>query len=373
MTKNQKPYLNRVALKGFKSIKSLDLELMPINILIGANGSGKSNFMSLFTFLWNLSHGRLRNYVAKNGYANAFFHFGVKTTPEIEIGVYVGDDEYHVRLGHDSYDDSLVFKEEYCASKGSAKPKALKRGKDESELACAHWAGAESSAPRIREYFAGCRVHHFFDTGATAKFKHAWDITASDYLYPDAGNLGAFLYRLKTSKEKSFAKSYGDIVEAIKTVAPYFHDFYLDPRGESGKEAVLLKWMHRDHDEPFSANQLSDGAARFICMAALFLQPISLMPGLIVLDEPEIGIHSSGLEVLSDMIETASKRCQIICSTQSVTFANKFEAKDFIVVDYEKGVSVFNRVDERDIKAWLENFAMGDIWSKNIIGGRPEW
>ncbi len=372
MTIVEKPYLKRIALRGFKSIKSLDLDLGPINILIGANGSGKSNFMSLFKFLWSLSHGRLRNHVERKGYASSFFHFGAKSMPEIEIDVEVGDDEYHVTFGHNENEDSLVFKEECCASKGS-QAKTLRGAGDESGLVSASWTDDEPFVPRIREYFERCRVYHFSDTGPTAGFKRAWDVTASDYLYPDASNLGAFLYRLKTSKNKLFTKSYDDIIKAIKTVAPYFDGFYLDPRGEEGDEKVLLKWMHRDYKKPFSANQLSDGTARFICMATLFLQPVSLMPGLIILDEPELGMHPAGLEVLSDLIEVASLDCQIICSTQSVTFANKFEAENFIVVDYEKGVSTFKRVDERDVKAWLEDFGMGDIWSANVIGGRPEW
>jgi predicted ATPase len=178
---------------------------------------------------------------------------------------------------------------------------------------------------------------------------------------------------LKTSKDKNFTKSYRDIVDTVKTIAPYFHDFYLEPRGSEGEEKVLLKWTHRDREDPFSANQLSDGTARFICMAVLFLQPNVLKPKSIVLDEPELGLHPAALEVLSELVKLASKDNQVICSTQSVTFANQFNAKDFIVVDQDDGASTFKRIDEKELEAWLEDYAMGDIWTKNIIGGRPEW
>ena len=83
------PHLHRVKLSGFKSIKSLDLQMNPINILIGANGSGKSNFISLFTFLRNLSEGRLQTYVEKNGFANTFFHFGSNTLKNIQVCPFV--------------------------------------------------------------------------------------------------------------------------------------------------------------------------------------------------------------------------------------------------------------------------------------------
>lgn len=347
--------------------------MTPINILIGANGSGKSNFISVFTFLRNLSEGKLQTYVEKNGFANTFFHFGAKTTPKIEIDIDVGYNGYHVKFEHGIDNDALVFEKEYCTLKSSHRHWPVKGVKGESGLLPGTEAASVAVKKYTREYLQECRVYHFHDTSSTAGFKQASDLSASDYLYSNANNLAAFLYRLKSSKIKSFIKSYQDIVDVVKTVAPYFHDFYLEPRGSEGQEKVLLKWIHRDHEEPFSANQLSDGTARFICMAALFLQPEVLRPKSIVLDEPELGLHPAALEILAELVKSASKDNQVICSTQSVTFANQFEANDFIVVDQEKGASTFKRVDEKELQDWLEDFSMGDIWTKNLIGGRPEW
>jgi len=373
MTANKNTHLEHVAIKGFKSIKELDLKMESINILIGANGSGKSNFISLFTFLRNLSSGKLQTYLEKNGFANTFFHFGSKNTPLIEIDLDVGYNGYHVGFEHGVADDTLVFNTEYCTLKSSSRKWAVNGRKGESGLLPG--SEAESDAVRIytREYLEECRVYHFHDTSLTAGFKQASELDSSDYLYPNASNIASFLFRLKTSRNKHFTKSYVDIIEAVKTVAPYFHDFHLEPRGYEGEEKVLLKWLHRDHDEPFSANQLSDGTARFVCMATLFLQPESLRPKSIVLDEPELGLHPAALEVLSEIIKVTAKENQVICSTQSVTFANQFDAKDFIVVDQDNGASKFKRVDKGELEGWLEEYSMGDIWTKNLIGGRPEW
>lgn len=373
MADTQKTHLEHIKVEGFKSIKSLDISMKPINILIGANGSGKSNFISLFTFLRNLSEGKLQTYVEKNGFANTFFHFGAKNTPHIEIDIDVDLNGYHVRFSHGADDDSLVFETEYCTVKTSSKRWYVKGKKGESGLLPEGEADSQYVRKYTREYLERCRVYHFHDTSPTAGFKQACDLTASDYLYSNANNIAAFLYRLKSSNDSAFQKSYGDIVDAVKTVAPYFHDFYLEPRGEMFEEKILLKWMHTNHEEPFSANQLSDGTARFICMATLFLQPIALRPKSIILDEPELGLHPAALEVLAELVKSASKKNQVICSTQSVTFANQFEADDFIVVDQEKGASTFKRVDEAALTGWLEDFSMGDIWTKNLIGGRPEW
>lgn len=371
MTENEPKnhHLRHLVVDGFKSINSLDLKLGSINILIGANGAGKSNFISLFTFLSQLSQGKLKTYVEQQGYANTFFHFGAKNTSKINIEIDVGNNGYHVVFSHGANDDSLIFNEEYCTFTGSTKKFSIKGILSESGLL----PGSEASSPYVRqytrEYMEGCRVYHFHDTSASAGFKQANDLNASDYLYKDAKNLAPFLYRL----QKDYPKSYYEIISTIQTVTPFFHDFYLEPRGNEGSEKILLKWVHREHDEPFSANQLSDGTARFICLVTLFLQPNELRPNTIVLDEPELGLHPAALGVLAEIVKYTAKENQVICSTQSVSFANLFEPEDFIVVDQKKGVSNFIKPDKNSLKHWLEDYDMGDIWNKNLIGGRPEW
>ncbi|NOQ64737.1 MAG: AAA family ATPase [Methyloprofundus sp.] len=367
-TKDQKLHLKSIKLKGFKSIKSLDLKMRAVNILIGANGAGKSNLISLFSFLSQLSQGKLKTYIEQQGFANTFFHFGIKHTSNISIALEVGDSAYHVDFIHSANDDSLIFQEEYCRYVDSPKLWHIKGSLGESGLLLE--AEVESSDVRhdTLGFMQGCRVYHFHDTSASAGFKMANDLHAADYLYKDAKNLAPFLYRLR----KKFPKSYQDIVVAIQTVAPFFHDFYLQPRGND-EQKIMLKWLHKEHDEPFSANQLSDGTARFICLATLFLQPTHLRPKTIVLDEPELGLHPAALVVLAELVKSAAKESQVICSTQSISFANLFEAGDFIVVDQKKGVSTFSKPNKRDLEHWLEEYGMGDIWNKNLIGGRPEW
>lgn len=118
---------------------------------------------------------------------------------------------------------------------------------------------------------------------------------------------------------------------------------------------------------------LSDGTARFICLAVLFLQPNSLRPDTIILNEPELGLHPAALNILADIIHATAKETQVICSTQSVAFSNLFAPEDFIVVDAEDGVSTFQRLEKESLNQWLEDYGMGDIWAKNLIGGRPKW
>jgi len=369
MSEQQNTHLQQIKLKGFKSIKNLDLKMSPINILIGANGAGKSNFISLFTFLRNLSEGKLQTYTEKQGFANTFFHFGPKSTPKITIDIEIGSNGYHVEFVHGETNDTLVFDTEYCRVNTSKYNWSIKGKLGESGLLPGSEASSDYVRQYTREYMQKCRVYHFHDTSPTAGFKQAKKLSSSTILNSDASNLAPFLRFLRNSHQSS----YQEIVSTIKTVAPFFHDFHLEPSGEEGNESLLLRWIHRDYDEPFSANQLSDGTARFICMTTLFLQPERYLPSTIIIDEPELGLHPAALSVLAEMVKAASKKNQVICSTQSVAFANQFAPEDFVVVDQVKGVSTFKRPDKKDLKHWLEDYGMGDIWTKNLIGGRPEW
>lgn len=369
--------LKHIKIKGFKSIAKLDLPIEHINILIGANGAGKTNFISVFTFLSHLSQGKLKNYVATEGGAERFFYFGTKHTSKMVFDLKVGmQNGYHVKFSPNLDDDSLVFSKEYCMINSSSKKFHLYPKKGESGFVSGEQADSEfvkKYTKYTKEYLDKCRVYHFHDTSSQARFKKTNKLVSYHYLEKDAANIAPFLYQLKTSQIKSYRQSYLQIVSAIKSVTPFFHDFYLEPNGEQGDENILLRWLHTKHDVPFSANVLSDGTARFLCLATLFLQPASRRPDTIILDEPELGLHPAALRVLADIIHATARETQVICSTQSVAFANLFAPEDFIVVDAEEGVSSFRRLKKEPLEQWLQEYSMGDIWAKNLIGGRPAW
>lgn len=341
--------LSRIIIKGFKSIKALDLEIKPINVLIGANGAGKSNFVSVFEFLeYAVSDGikNVESYVEQHGGGDAFLFFGSAITQEINIEIGIQKHEY-----------KLVFRPEYNND-------ILKNTAISSNL-----ENYFDNFPTFKKDINSVGIYHFHNTNKTAGFKKHQKIFDDDFLRSSAKNIAPFLYHLK----EEFNQDYLQIVQAIQTVAPYFHDFVLKPRGDKNDGSILLKWQHKnDLDNVFSANQLSDGTARFICMATLFLQPKDMRPKTIVLDEPEIGLHPVALTVLSEIIKSvANNGSQVIISTQSVTLANHFEPDDFITVNQVDGVSKFKRVNKKELEVWLDDYhQMGDIWNKGLIGGR---
>jgi predicted ATPase len=366
--------LSHIKIKGFKSIKELDLEMQPINVLIGANGSGKSNFISVFRLLENIYNQRLQSYVKQNGSAERFLYFGRKTTDEIRINLTfsTGRDVvngYLSVLRKDNENDTLYI-EDFASIHNTKKYESPYYDEITSGYESLIKNHINDIAGYSKEFLEQCKLYHFHDTSSASGFKSFQDMGKNKFLDSFATNLAPFLYKLKTD----FISDYQNIVSAVQTVAPYFQDFDFNIEGEN----ILLRWQHVNDlsNLGFSAQTLSDGTARFICMATLFLQPKDLRPATIVLDEPEIGLHPDALVVLSEIIKAiANDGSQVIISTQSVALANCFEPDDFIVVDYEEGESKFERFgkDKQEaLKAWLENYQMGTTWEEGLIGGLPK-
>jgi predicted ATPase len=162
-------------------------------------------------------------------------------------------------------------------------------------------------------------------------------------------------------------RRYQRIVQTIKQAAPFFRDFVLEP--ELAPDRVQLRWQQEGSDTIFPADALSDGTLRFICLAALLGQPE--LPGLIILDEPELGLHPFAIVQLAGMLRAASQGSQVLLATQSVTLMNQFELDDLIVVERRDGVSVFERPDPERLSEWLQEYSLGELWEKNLLGGRP--
>jgi predicted ATPase len=208
-------------------------------------------------------------------------------------------------------------------------------------------------------------VYHFHDTSLTAGVRRQKPINDNDLLRPDAENLAAFLYRLR----ESHPGSYTQIREVVRLAAPFFDDFKLRPV-TTNPNLIQLEWMQTNSDYPFRAHQLSDGTLRFVCLAAALLQPVR--PATMLFDEPELGLHPYALALLGDLLKKAAQRgTQIIVSTQSAFLLNEFEPKDIVVVERHQGESTFRRLEPDDLSEWLGEYTLGELWQKNVLGGRP--
>ena len=346
--------LDNITIRGFKSIKAVEqLKLNPINVLIGANGSGKSNFLEVFSLVRDVADGRLRQFVARAGGAERVLHFGSRTTEEIGI-VVTFDDEHWYRLTLEpmDFDDRMALVEESCSKWLTSLPGPY----------------SDDAPAMVRDFIDvdPWVSYHFHDTSRASPMKRTTDLHDNRFLRPDGSNLAAYLYLLRL--KHPFA--YNQIRHVVRIVAPFFDDFELAPQALN-PDTILLEWRHKGSDAYFSAGSLSDGTLRFIALTTLLLQPPSLRPAVVLLDEPELGLHPYAITMLASMVKKAAVYGQVVMATQSSALLDHFEPEDVIVANRVNGEARFERLDAERLEVWLEDYSLGQLWETNEFGGRP--
>lgn len=347
--------INTISIEGWRSIKNVEVTLGKINILLGANGSGKSSFLSAFELLRAIANNNLQHYIEKNGGANQNFHYGTKITDHVMLGIHIENRHkynYFLMAGKDdnvilnNIPDKSIYLEGFTS---------------------VHSDVAEyEKTPDLKEKLGELQNHfilyHFQDTGDTSPLKRVSDIYQTRYLHPDGDNLAAYLYEIKNTQPKN----YESIITAIQFAFPDFKDFIFRKTGEN----VRLLWndIYAEHyDFPLSA--LSDGTLRFIALSTLLLQPNP--PKFIIIDEPELGLHPEVIGILAELIKLASAASQLLISTQSVQLVDCFTPDDILIAEKEHGETKITRPDTEELKDWLKDYTIGEIWRKNIMGGNP--
>ena len=352
--------LKEIKIKGYKSLKDVTLDLKPINILIGANGVGKSNFITFFKLVNVIYEQNLQSYSMACG-ADSLFYYGLKQTNFIEGNLDFGNNAYSFKLAP-AKDGSLYISEEKNVYKFSNYIYPVQNLR-ESKI-------KESTRTRdsyLRDFLSSYRIYHFHDTEINSKLRSKnCNIDDNERLAVDGSNLPAFLYLL----QEKYPSSLKRIEMVIRSVMPYFHRFVLR-QNRLDESRIGLVWQDKnDIEKYFDATDLSDGSLRFIALATLFLQPE--LPHTIIVDEPELGLHPVAISKLAAMIKSASKRnCQILISTQSAELINYFEPDDILTVDRTEEGTVISRLEPESLKSWLESYTLGELWTKSIIKGQP--
>lgn len=362
--------LKSFSIRGYKTIDSIEsFEPQLINVLIGPNGAGKSNFISFFKFLsWMLnSGGKLQEHVAYLGGANDILHDGADVTKSIDAEISIetinGVNEYKFSLMF-AKPDKLVFREEKYrfirdGFQGEATWSSCGVGHEEAKLPTMTGPTPVTVLNLLRKLI----VYQFHNTSDTAPMRLKWSQADGRWLKQNGENLGSFLYRIQMEDRPYYIR----IIKYIRLVLPFFDDFDLYP--EFGQ--ILLRWKEKGTNKVFNAGQASDGMLRTIALISLLAQNPENLPAVLFLDEPELGLHPSAIDAVAGLIKAVSAHCQVFVATQSISLVNNFELEDLVVIDRRGRSSEYHRPDSESLLAYLEEFSTGQIWEKNIIGGRP--
>lgn len=365
--------LSRLSLRGFKSIRHLeDFRPGRLNVLIGANGAGKSNLISFFrmlSFAVSKPGGGLSTYVGtQNGAHNLLFDGPAVTTSlgaELELSSSKGTNEYSFELAYAAADTLVYLEERYRFTRQEIPqpPKWTELGAGHREPRLEAAATGDKTAKLISSFLNRIKVFQFHNTSFTSRLRQAAKVTNNLYLTEDGGNLPAFLLGLA----ERFPDHYRRLVQHISLSLPFFEDFVLEPEGD----AILLRWREKGSPELFDASQASDGMLRFLALMALLLQPSEKMQDVIFLDEPELGLHPQAIEIVGGLLREAATQVQIFVATQSVALLDQFEPEAVVVVERKGRETTFARLDPTQLEQWLEEYSLSELWRMNIFGGRP--
>lgn len=348
--------LNKLTVNGFKSIESCELELQRLNVVIGPNGAGKSNLLSLFRLLRALAQGNLGLFVGEAGGAGSLLHLG----PPRAAGIVLTLDwqDASLTLGLLAADnDRLIFDRESVLLPDAAPYALASRGSLEAALA----STTDAAPGRLRARLAALRVHHFHDTSASSGIRRSTSLHDNRWLREGGENLAACLLLMRDTAPEHYRR----IVEVIRLAVPAFGDFDFKPHPKA--ETVLLNWRHRHADEVLGPHQLSDGSLRFMALATLLLQPV--LPELVILDEPEIGLHPQAIGLLAEWLKLAAQQTQLLVATQSPLLVDCLTAEDVLVIDCPDGRTRLRRLNAPELAEWLTDYTLGELWHMNVLGG----
>jgi predicted ATPase len=368
--------LEKLSLKGFRSIKELDdFTLGPITVLVGANGSGKSNLIGFFRMMNEMMLGGLQQFLQSGGGGSNFLHFGPKRTRFLDAKLTFRSDSglntYHCELTFAAVDRLMFVQEEVQFQRnGTNNPRIIPIENNEpSESTLSRFLDPERKTERFIKWFLDkTRVFHFHDTSMTSRMRNYCDEDDAPYLRAEGGNLAAVLLRLR----REFPANYRRVVAGVNTVFPELKDFHLEPTTRNGK-GLLLRWQPTSNPtEIFGPAHLSDGTLRMIALVTLFNLPEEMATWMIILDEPELGLHPAAEAYLASLIRSASTQTQVLLSTQSATLVDHFKPAEIVVTEMHEGASTFKRLDQGKLGHWLKRYTLGEAWRKNVFGGRPE-
>lgn len=364
--------INKITIKGFKSLRELeDLSLGNINIVIGANGAGKSNFIQIFRMIRAMLNKGFQSYVTEHGGADSFLYNGRKVTKEILAEFVFGDNSYKLVLRPTasetfSIDEFRRYEDRGWKVNGNGLSESrIDDFKDEESFA---YPGAKGVGYYVYDAISKWMVYHFHDTSDRSPMRLSEIVEDNAWLREDASNIAPFLLSLREDGLEG-RKAYSDIVNAVRLVMPFFDDFIMQPKKFGPATKVNLAWRQKGSDYPFQPYHLSDGSIRFICLAAALLQPKP--PSTIIIDEPELGLHPQAIAILAELIKIAAARTQVIVATQSPLLIDQFEASDIIVAKRRGGATSLVRLEPDSLKSWLDDYSLGELWTTNMIDGGP--
>ena len=372
------PIIESIRIRGFRSLADVELSgLGPATVLIGPNGSGKSNVLRFLDMVrYMLGPRRLAQFVERQGGASDQLFGGSDATDRIDAEITLKTDngwyDYRFTLEY-AHPGHLFFSAEAFRERCQEHPDGsgwqdLGGGQREANLVLVARSNEfprldKSAAAVIVRTLSRCVAFQFHNTDDRSRIKREVDTSYNNRLLVHGGNLAAVLYRT----EQEDRRRYDRICRYIGRILPGFDQFDIEER--DGK--VALRWQADWSDYSFGAHLTSDGSLRTFALVTLLNSTPEELPDVILLDEPELGLHPSAVTLIGAMISSLSARRQVIVATQSPLLVDSFELDQIRVLELREGRTEVRQYDPAEYKHWLEDYSTGELWQRNLLGGHP--
>lgn len=375
-------WLPSIKIRGYRPFQDILFKFRPLEVIVGANGSGKSSLFEFLRFLRDACHQEIPPEIVTGTIGQQIFHkpgpdklwWSAEVDMHQQVPLYyqgelmgpVGTTKIvfeRVRTKkplHDVHKSPYTFLN-FKDGKGVVKdPEDKKFKRKEWNLKKPNQLvlGAITDPTLItlfnlREYIRGWRFYNAFNIN-NEKIRRPVSTSQEPFLHEDAGNLSAVLFHLMTEHPTSFE----ELKSVIKSAIPGFKNLNVKARGGPGQ--VIAFWQENNIDTELSLADLSDGTLRFIAWAALCIMPSP--PTLICIDEPDQGVHPRTLPILAGLFEKAVTRTQIILATHASYFLTQFQLKNIAVMKKISGESSYILVeDSSTLLDNLEEFGIEEL------------
>jgi len=383
--------IENIKIKNLLSFNEIgiDLELKNLNVLIGANGSGKSNFLEAISLLQS-APGYLASPVKDSGGISVWLHKATQSPiASIEVLTSLKNSKKSLPIKHsisfsevgnkfDLQDEKIEdskssnstkepyfyykFRNNHPILNIKGKQRTLKRIDIDPEQSILSQRKDPDQYPEITKLsveYQKIRIYREWSFGRYSMPRQPQKADAkNDFLDENYQNLGLILNKISTQpvlKKK--------LVEKLQLLYPRFEDYGVIVEGGT----VQIFFTEKEYHIP--ATRLSDGTLRYLSLLAILYSPSK--PSLLCLEEPELGLHPDILPTIAEILKEVSQETQIVVTTHSdiIIDALSLTPEDVIVCENSNGYTVMQRLDKNDLSEWLERYSLGELWSKGEIGG----
>ena len=392
--------IKQISLKNFCSYQELDLELGQLNVIVGRNGSGKSNFLSFFEMVGMASDGELNRYIRNKGGFSYARHLSSQADEGLSWGITL-DSEYNEELRYDVSLHPMGEAGYSIASEVLSRPpkegyaerykflearngqviirKKLNNDKDnnnanDEEVAQFNDTERELILPRLKDisrYQVQIEAHQqmkeweVFQGFGDYEFNRIRQPQLLDVVNPlrlanNGSNLISVLYTL--TSEPRYDAVNDRLNDLMGSVFADFKKFDLRPVG-GGNASLAYRSTHLPTSIP--ASLMSDGQLRFLCMMVVLLSPEP--PNLILIDEPEIGMHPKMINVFAEVLKQTAHHTQVIITTHSPQLLDNIPVDCVLVAERENGVSTITKLDNPRLTTWLKKYSFGHLWTHSTL------